>query len=73
MKLKLGQRYITRDGLITSPLEHHPLSSYYCFKGQIGNFESTWDAEGFYSNKTDPWSGDLVSEASTLEQVLYAQ
>ena len=70
MELKVGLRYRTRDGQVTSPLEfddHTDLT--YPFSGYVGESGQTWNRDGlFYADAED--SLDLVSVSEDKDDSL---
>jgi hypothetical protein len=62
MKLEHGKRYITRGGLITGVVTHHPNYINYPFLVEACDYPYSVTAEGFYSFDRHPNNLDLVAE-----------
>lgn len=61
MILEKGKRYVTRAGLITSPLEEGSEINF-PFRGYVSKVRRSWTREGYYYGSCDEHELDLMRE-----------
>ncbi len=67
MKLEVGKRYITRDGLMTSPLERPTPPRPFPFAGNLPDGQKMeWSEEGYFFSSAHQSPHDIIAEAPAL-------